>query len=209
MILYVLIGGMKGHHLGADHQGHPAAAVHALITVFLLGSFGFNFSAILSQATQHNSLGKAISARHPVRQERAGLRVPRARPGARICSLPHVLMRFLHVPNARTCALAGLGDLVDGRLLPVHPVVATALPPWSARTHRARPGGENSAAPLLAYAIGGSVLLGLVSAVAFATDPRRGRRADPDRVVSFAQTCTPASSSAALPSRARRFGWPG
>ena len=31
------------------------------------------------------------------------------------------------------------------------------------------PGGENSAAPLLAYAVGGPVLLGIVSAVAFAT----------------------------------------
>src|SRR5699024_8219219 len=33
----------------------------------------------------------------------------------------------------------------------------------------AAPGAENSAAPLLAYEIGGTVLLGLISAVAFAT----------------------------------------
>ena len=36
-------------------------------------------------------------------------------------------------------------------------------------TIAAAPGGENSAAPLLAFRIGGAVLLGIVSAVAFAT----------------------------------------
>src|SRR4029077_7635789 len=34
---------------------------------------------------------------------------------------------------------------------------------------KAAPGGVNSAAPLLAYELGGTVLLGLISAVAFAT----------------------------------------
>ena len=44
---------------------------------------------------------------------------------------------------------------------------ATALVGPAAIT--AAPGGANSAAPLLAYALGGSVLLGVVSGIAFAT----------------------------------------
>jgi len=99
MILYVLIGRDEGHHLGADHQGHLAAVVHGLITIFPAGSC----SGL--RLLRHPWAG------HPTQQP--GQRDPR--PGQPvygkneldfvslalalvlgICSLPHVLMRFFH-----------------------------------------------------------------------------------------------------------------
>ena len=85
--------------------------------------------------------------------------------------LPHVLMRFYTVPTARearrsvvwaiwligafylfTLVLGyGAGALVGGDAI------------------KAAPGGVNSAAPLLAFALGGPILLSIISAVAFAT----------------------------------------
>jgi cation/acetate symporter len=46
---------------------------------------------------------------------------------------------------------------------------AAALIPGGAQRITDAPGGTNSAAPLLAYELGGEVLLGIISAVAFAT----------------------------------------
>ncbi len=46
----------------------------------------------------------------------------------------------------------------------------TARRHWSGRTRILKaPGGQNSAAPLLAFELGGTILLGVISAVAFAT----------------------------------------
>ena len=67
--------------------------------------------------------------------------------------------------------LGGLGDLADRHLLPVHAGArATAPPRWSGRRRSlAAPGAANSAAPLLAFELGGTILLGIIAAVAFAT----------------------------------------
>ena len=63
-----------------------------------------------------------------------------------------------------------MGDLLDRRVLPVHPgfgfgAAAIVGPETIANA----PGGQNSAAPLLAYELGGTILLGVIAAVAFAT----------------------------------------
>src|SRR5690606_19088149 len=46
---------------------------------------------------------------------------------------------------------------------------AAALVPGGAERIATAPGGTNSAAPLLAYQLGGEVMLGVISAIAFAT----------------------------------------
>ena len=88
-----------------------------------------------------------------------------------VAALPHVLMRFYTVPNSKearrsvvwaTCCMFVfyLCTLVIG-------FGAAAL--VGPDEIKSAPGGENSAAPLLALHIGGTLLLGIVSAVAFAT----------------------------------------
>ena len=86
--------------------------------------------------------------------------------------LPHVLMRFYTVPTAKearrsvTWAIALIGffylfTLVLGFGAGAHG--------GSGQYPRRLPGGVNSAAPLLAYDLGGTILMAIISAVAFAT----------------------------------------
>jgi cation/acetate symporter len=172
MIVYVLMGGMKGTTWVQIIKAGLLLLCMALITVYLLGRFGFNFSAILQQATQHNKLGSKILGpgtlygKHPLDFVSLALALVLG-----ICSLPHVLMRFYTVPNAlqvrRSLVWAIWSMCIFYLCTLIVGYSATAL--VGADAIVAAPGGENSAAPLLAYNLGGPILLGLVSAVAFAT----------------------------------------
>ncbi|AHH96570.1 solute symporter family protein [Kutzneria albida] len=172
MIFYVLVGGMKGTTWVQIIKAVLLLLCVTLISVFMLGKFGFNFSAILERATEHNRLGERILSpgaqygRNELDFVSLALALVLG-----ICSLPHVLMRFYTVPNAKqarrsvvwaiwTMVVFYLCTLVVG-------YGATAL--VGSDVILRAPGGENSAAPLLAFRIGGAVLLGVVSAVAFAT----------------------------------------
>jgi cation/acetate symporter len=88
-----------------------------------------------------------------------------------ISSLPHVLVRFYTVPNAsearRSVAWCSWSMCVFYLAILVVGFGAAAL--VGADAIEAAPGGINSAAPLLAYTIGETILLCVVSAVAFAT----------------------------------------
>lgn len=175
MVAYVLVGGMRGTTWVQIIKAGLLMLCVVLLTLFLLGKFGYDFSALLRSAAANNPLGDRMFA-------------PGAQYGATdvsrldfvslslslvlgVAGLPHVLMRFYTVPDARqarrsviwatcTMALFYLCTLVIG-------YGASAL--TGAEAILAAPGGENSAAPLLAYRVGGTVLLGIVSAVAFAT----------------------------------------
>jgi cation/acetate symporter len=86
-------------------------------------------------------------------------------------ALPHVLMRFYTVPTAKEArksvvwAIWLIGIFYVFTLVLGYGAAALVGPEVIA----AAPGGPNSAAPLLAFALGGPVLLGIISAVAFAT----------------------------------------
>jgi cation/acetate symporter len=175
MVLYVLVGGMKGTTWVQIIKAGLLLVCVTFISVFLIGKFGFNFSALLEQATHHSPLGERLlqpgssygtDATSQLDFVSLALSLVLG-----ISSLPHVLMRFYTVPTAKEarssvvwCSWSMftfyLGILVVG-------YSATALVGSNAIVHA--PGGENSAAPLLAFRIGGVVLLGVVSAVAFAT----------------------------------------
>ncbi|SDH20431.1 cation/acetate symporter [Lentzea fradiae] len=175
MVLYVLVGGMKGTTWVQIIKAVLLLLSVTMLTIFLIGKFGFDFSSMLDRATQRSPLGESVLA-PGVRYGATGLTKLDFLSLALAlvlgtAALPHVLMRFYTVPNARearksvvwatwmmaifySCtmiigfgamALVGTDKILDA------------------------PGGENSAAPLLAYQIGGTVLLGVVCAVAFAT----------------------------------------
>jgi cation/acetate symporter len=86
-------------------------------------------------------------------------------------ALPHVLMRFYTVPNAREARKSVVWATWMMAIFYSCTLVigfgAMALVGTDKIT--SAPGGENSAAPLLAFQVGGTVLLGIVCAVAFAT----------------------------------------
>ncbi|SFT59495.1 cation/acetate symporter [Actinopolyspora lacussalsi subsp. righensis] len=175
MVFYVLIGGMKGTTWVQILKAVMLLLSVALITLFLLGKFGFNFSSLMQRAAENNPLGERLFAPGAQYGESALTKLDFVSLSMAlvlgVAGLPHVLMRFYTVPNSREArrsvvwatwlmSLFYLCTLVIG-------FGAAAL--VGTETINNAPGGENSAAPLLAYEIGGTVLLGVISAVAFAT----------------------------------------
>jgi cation/acetate symporter len=175
MIFYVLVGGMKGTTWVQIIKASLLLVCVILMSVFLLGKFGFNVSALLDRAVRNNQLGDAVlgpGARYgksgTTKLDFVSLSIALVLGTA---ALPHVLMRFYTVPDAyqarrsvvsATWAMATfyLSTLIVG-------YGASAI--VGSRAIVAAPGGENSAVPLLAFAIGGTVLLAVVAAVAFTT----------------------------------------
>lgn len=182
MIAYVLIGGMKGttyvQMVKAVLLVTGAAIMFLLVVLAVRGNFSqllANAQAVVDHSTNdavagHNVLapGAKYGANHITKLDFLSLGVALVLGTA---GLPHVLMRFYTVPTAKEArrsvswaiSLIGVFYLFSlaigyGAAWLVGPdvILATA-------------GKENSAAPLLAFKLGGTIFLGVISAVAFAT----------------------------------------
>ena len=182
MITYVLIGGMKGTTWVQIIKAVLLIAGAAFMTFLVLAKFGFNISEILgsAQETVSGATNKTAAARDVLE--------PGAQYGGSNMSklnflslglalvlgtagLPHVLMRFYTVPTAKEArksvvwAIALIGAFYLFTLILGYGAAAIVGPDKIL----AAAGGQNSAAPLLAFELGGVILLGVISAVAFAT----------------------------------------
>ena len=182
MIVYVLVGGMKGTTWVQIIKAVLLIAGAGLMTVMVLVHFHFNISEILgnAQSVVHDSTTKGLSTRDVL--------APGAKYGTTPLSkldlislgialvlgtagLPHVLMRFYTVPTAREArrsvvwAIGLIGAFYLFTLILGYGAAALVGPDNILKA----PGKENSAAPLLAFHLGGTILLGIISAVAFAT----------------------------------------
>ncbi|MDT5100725.1 MAG: cation/acetate symporter [Mycobacterium sp.] len=182
MIVYVLIGGMKGTTWVQIIKAVLLIGGAALMTVWVLAKFGLNFSEMLgaAQSAVSSSTTEAVAKRDVL--------APGAQYGANLTSqinfvslalalvlgtagLPHVLMRFYTVPTAKEARRSVVWAIV---LIGAFYLFTLALGYGAAALVGpdkilAAPGAQNSAAPLLAFELGGVVLLGIISAVAFAT----------------------------------------
>ncbi|MDZ7886120.1 MAG: cation acetate symporter [Mycobacterium sp.] len=182
MIVYVLVGGMKGTTWVQIIKAVLLIAGAAIMTFMVLAKFGMNFSEILgsAQAAISGATTDGVAGRDVL--------APGAQYGGSLTSqinfislalalvlgtagLPHVLMRFYTVPTAKEArksvvwAIALIGAFYLFTLVLGYGAAALVGPD---RILGAA-GGVNSAAPLLALELGGVVLLGIISAVAFAT----------------------------------------
>ncbi|GAA0235796.1 cation acetate symporter [Saccharothrix mutabilis subsp. mutabilis] len=175
MVLYVLVGGMKGTTWVQIIKAVLLILCVTLMTVFLLGKFGFSLSSIMETASRNSPLGPQVlepGARYGgtplARLDFISLALALVLGTA---SLPHVLMRFYTVPNAREArrSVVWATWMMSIFYLCTLVIGFGSLALVGADTIKKAPGGENSAAPLLAFEIGGAVLLGIVAAVAFAT----------------------------------------
>ncbi|MGW9021005.1 solute symporter family protein [Leucobacter chromiiresistens] len=174
MICYVLIGGMKGTTWVQIIKAVLLIAGAGAMTIWVLALKGFNFSAVLDAAVNHpeNANGAAILApglqygANPIDFVSLALALVLGTAG-----LPHVLMRFYTVPTAKDArksvvwAIWLIGIFYLFTLVLGYGAGALVGPETIAEA----PGGQNSAAPLLAAELGGPLLLGFISAVAFAT----------------------------------------
>ncbi len=176
MIVYVLVGGMKGTTWVQIIKAGLLIAGTGVIALLVGWIFRFNLSALFGAAIQNSGdLGDRILA--------PGLQYGRTTL-AKIdfislsialvlgtAGLPHVLMRFYTVPSSKEArrsvvwAIWLIGFFYLFTLVLGFGAAARVGP----SVIRSAPGGQNSAAPLLAYNLGGEFLLGIISAVAFAT----------------------------------------
>ncbi len=175
MVFYVLVGGMRGTTWVQIVKATMLLTCVALLTVFLLGKFGFSISALLSAAADNNPIGErviepgaAYGATSLTKLDFVSLSLALILGTA---GLPHVLMRFYTVPDAIQArrSVVWATSIMCGFYLATLVIGYGASAVVGSDVIKAAPGGENSAAPLLALEVGGTVLLGVVAAVAFAT----------------------------------------
>ena len=174
MIFYVLVGGMRGTTYVQMIKASLLIIGAFVMTMWVLGKYGFSLSALLGGA-----------------QERAGdvnVLAPGAQYGATETSkldfvslglalvlgtagLPHVLMRFYTVPTAKDARRSVVWAIWLIGIFYLFSLIigygAGAL--VGADVIKTAPGKINAAAPLLAFHLGGTVLLGIIAGVAFAT----------------------------------------
>ncbi len=160
MIVYVLVGGMKGTTWVQIIKAVLLIAGAAIMTLLVLVKFGLNFSDILGSAQQmvHDATTKGVASRDVL--------APGAQYGANTTSKINLLSlgagtgsrhgrpatradALLHRADCeRGSAVGGLGDRSDRCLLPVHPGAGLRRSSMVGPDKiLAAPGGQNSAAP--------------------------------------------------------------
>ena len=164
----------EGHHLGADHQGH--APDRRRRRHDLLGPRDLRLQPLRPAGRRGGNLGNPNLLNPGLQYGKTetskldflslGLALVLG-----TAALPHVLMRFYTVPTAKEARKSVVWSIWLIGIFYLFTLVlgygAAAL--VGADTIKAAPGGVNSAAPLLAFHLGGPLLLGFISAVAFAT----------------------------------------
>lgn len=172
MIVYVLIGGMKGTTWVQIIKAWLLIGSAAVMTFWVLALNGFDFSRVLEGAIAASPHGEALLA-PGVQYEGKMLDFVSLSIGIVLgtAGLPHVLMRFYTVPTAKEARKSVVWAiwLVGGFFLFTLVMGFGAAALVGPEAILAAPGGVNSAAPLLALQVGGPILLGVVSAIAFAT----------------------------------------
>jgi cation/acetate symporter len=183
MIIYVTFGGMKGTTWVQIVKAVMLVVGTLLITVLVLIKFGFNLSALLGAAAEKSGKGEAFLQPGLLFGEdligkfdflSLSLALVLGTAG-----LPHILIRFYTTPTAQAARKSVLWTIgLIGSFCLMAMVLgfgAAALVDTGERSQIQTSAG-NTASPLLAEAVGGgkgtlggSILLALISAVAFTT----------------------------------------
>jgi cation/acetate symporter len=169
MLLYVLFGGMIATTWVQIVKAVLLLGGASALALVVLSKFGMNPFRLFDAAAQKYGAetlapGKLVSS--PIEAISLGLALMFGTAG-----LPHILMRFYTVPDARAArssvfyatGFIGLFYLITF-VLGFGAAVLVGRDPIKAIDK-----GGNMAAPLLAEAVGGTPFLGFISAVAFAT----------------------------------------
>jgi cation/acetate symporter len=169
MIVYVLFGGMKGTTYVQIIKAVLLVLSASVLASWVMGWFGLSLGALLRRAADVSTKGDAVllpglQYTNPVDFLSLALALVLGTAG-----LQHILMRFYTVPNAREARYSVVWAIWLIGVFYLFTLVlgygATALLPPGTLTAA----NQNDAAPLLAYRLGGELLLGLISAIAFAT----------------------------------------
>jgi cation/acetate symporter len=169
MLAYVLFGGMIATTWVQIIKAVLLLLGVTLLTALVLAQFGFSPGALYSSVAERYgpaALEPGGLVTDPVEAVSLGLALMFG-----LLGLPHILMRFYTVPDARAARASVLyATGFIGYFYLIIPIVgfgASALV-GRAAIEGVDPGG-NMAAPLVAELLGGTFLLGFIAAVAFAT----------------------------------------
>ncbi|MDX2030189.1 MAG: cation acetate symporter [Blastocatellia bacterium] len=180
MIVYVVFGGMLATTWVQIIKAILLMSGTILLSVLVMKHFGFSFSAFfqaISQVSYHDAAGNLITQDFL----QPGLRYKPPYGALDLISLgmalifgtaglPHILVRFYTVPDARTARKSVVWAMV---IIGCFYILTTFLGFGAAtivgRDFISRNGGTNMSAPLLAQALAGDLFFAFISAIAFAT----------------------------------------
>jgi cation/acetate symporter len=180
MIVYVVFGGMLATTWVQIIKAILLMAGTILLSLLVLAHFGWNLSNFFEAVTRvaYHDKGALVTKNFL----EPGLRFTPANHGALdlislgmalvfgTAGLPHILVRFYTVPDAKTARVSVVWAMV---LIGSFYIMTTFLGFGAAtivgRDHIASHGGNNMSAPLLAQALAGDIFFAFIAAIAFAT----------------------------------------
>ncbi len=177
MVVYVIFGGMLATTWVQIVKAVLLMSGSIFLSILVMQKFHFNFSAFfesLTHITSTNPAGEQVTRnfltpgllfKNPWDQISLGLALVFGTAG-----LPHILIRFYTVPDAKTARASVVWAMIIIGLFYIMTTffgfgAASLLGPDYLKSH----GGTNMAAPELAHHLGGDVFFAFISAVAFAT----------------------------------------
>jgi cation/acetate symporter len=173
MIFYVLVGGMRGTTYVQVIKASLLILGALVMTVWVLGKYGFSLSALIGGAIESGGQsvaepGAQYGLTNVTKLDFISLALALVLGTA---GLPHVLMRFYTVPTAKDARRSVVWAIwLIGIFYLFSLVIGYGAGALVGKAEiLAAPGGVNAAAPLLAFELGGTALLGIISGVAFAT----------------------------------------
>jgi cation/acetate symporter len=175
MLCYVLIGGMKGTTWVQIIKATILSFGTVIITLWVMAKCGFNISTVLSRASAASPDGKAVLG--PGLLYGGGIAAHLNFISLALAlvlgtaGLPHLIMRLYTVPDAREARRSVVWTVWLVGVFYICTLVLGFGAMWlvGGKSILSAPGKEDSAVPLLAYKLGGTLLMGGVAAVAFAT----------------------------------------
>ncbi len=176
MVMYVLFGGMLATTWVQIIKAVLLLSGATFMAFMVMKHAGFNFEALFTEAISVHAKGDAIMSpgtlvSDPISAISLGLALMFGTAG-----LPHILMRFFTVGDAKEArksvfyATGFIGYFyILTFIIGFGAIVLVSTNPEFKDATGGLLGGNNMAAVHLANAVGGSVFLGFISAVAFAT----------------------------------------
>jgi len=180
MIVYVVFGGMIATTWVQIVKAILLMGGTILLSILVMAHFGFSFAEFfnaITKVTYHDAKGNEIVQNFL----QPGLRFKAPYGPMELISLgmalilgtaglPHILVRFYTVPDAKTARYSVVWAMV---LIGSFYIMTTFLGFGAAtivgRDFITKNGGTNMSAPLLAQFLGGNVFFAFISAIAFAT----------------------------------------
>jgi cation/acetate symporter len=180
MIVYVVFGGMLATTWVQIIKAILLMSGTILLSILVLNHFGFSlgkFFTAVTQVSYHDAQGNVVTQNFLT----PGLRYKPPYGALDLISLgmalifgtaglPHILVRFYTVPDAKTARVSVVwAMLIIGTFYILTTFLGFGAATIVGRDFIGKNGGTNMSAPLLAQTLGGDLFFAFISAIAFAT----------------------------------------